>query len=380
MISAGSYLLSALLLAVLVLSLGFSAVRLRQRLMPEWEGAPARLVEAIVGVALLIWLAELLGVVSLLYAWTLVGASVALAVGIAFASGPGWGRSGRVSPRGSRLSPSGQGEKQDAASYRTTRLLDNQGQRPGGTPPFARRPEGYVPRRRRCRCGCLRALGPDDGGCAEQRDLQLRFPLVPPAVRGGHGSEPLRHRLALHRDRLHQLVLPAELGAAARRRDPDHASRHAVAVPQLRLAGDRLSRCLVRRQAVRAWAADRGRCWGAARVSHACGARAGSCQERSDGRSTAPRRHRDPGHRCMAAVISRGWRGGGVPGGRGVLFFAPTTISDGRTTPRRKTQHPPGTPPPRQDPRPKCSRWLSRGWRPASQLERSQRLSQWPPH
>ncbi len=41
--------------------------------MPAWEGAPARLVEAIVGVALLIWLSELLGVVNLLYAGALVG-------------------------------------------------------------------------------------------------------------------------------------------------------------------------------------------------------------------------------------------------------------------------------------------------------------------
>ena len=45
MVSAGSYILSAVLLAVLVLSLGFSAVRLRQRLMPELgggAGAPGR--------------------------------------------------------------------------------------------------------------------------------------------------------------------------------------------------------------------------------------------------------------------------------------------------------------------------------------------------
>jgi hypothetical protein len=97
-VSAGSYILSAALLAILALSLGFSAIRLRQRLMPDWEGAPARLVEAIVGVALLIWVSELLGVVGLLYAGTLVAASVALAGAIGLASGsrggPGW--AGRV--------------------------------------------------------------------------------------------------------------------------------------------------------------------------------------------------------------------------------------------------------------------------------------------
>jgi hypothetical protein len=97
-VSAGSYVLSAVLLAALVLSLGFSAVHLRQRLMPDWEGAPAHLVETILGVALLIWLSELLGVVNLLYAGILVCASLALAVGIALTLGPrgGPGGSGRM--------------------------------------------------------------------------------------------------------------------------------------------------------------------------------------------------------------------------------------------------------------------------------------------
>ncbi len=84
MVSAGSYILSAVLLVVLALALGFSAVRLRRQLMPDWEGAPAHLVEAILGVALLIWMSELLGLVNLLYAGTLVAASVVLAAAVAF--------------------------------------------------------------------------------------------------------------------------------------------------------------------------------------------------------------------------------------------------------------------------------------------------------
>ncbi|HKB52124.1 MAG TPA: hypothetical protein VKC63_11955 [Solirubrobacterales bacterium] len=125
MVSAGSYILSAALLAVLVLSLGFSAVRLRQKLLPAWDGAPAHLVEVIAAVALLIWLSELLGVVNLLYAGSLVAASVVLAGGIALASGAGGrqGWPGRVlgfSPGGSSLSSSGRGEKQDAAPDRAT--------------------------------------------------------------------------------------------------------------------------------------------------------------------------------------------------------------------------------------------------------------------
>ncbi len=120
MVSAGSYVVSAVLLAVLVLSLSFSAVLLRRRLLPEWEGAPAHLVDAIVGVALLIWLSELLGVLNLFYAWALVAASVALAAGIAFATERGG--AGGPSPAAGffaarvSLSPSGLGEKHDAAT------------------------------------------------------------------------------------------------------------------------------------------------------------------------------------------------------------------------------------------------------------------------
>jgi hypothetical protein len=83
-VSAGSYILSALALAALLLSLGFSAVRIRQRLLPEWEGAPARLVESIVGVALLIWLSELLGTLHLLHTWSLIASSLLLAGAIAW--------------------------------------------------------------------------------------------------------------------------------------------------------------------------------------------------------------------------------------------------------------------------------------------------------
>jgi hypothetical protein len=84
LIGAGSYLLSAAALAALVLSLAFSAIRLRRHLIPDWEGAPARLVEAILAIAILIWLAELLGTVSLLYAWTLVALSLLVAGAIAW--------------------------------------------------------------------------------------------------------------------------------------------------------------------------------------------------------------------------------------------------------------------------------------------------------
>ncbi len=79
MLSLGSYLLGVAQVALVAISLGFSAYRLRQRLLPDWEGAPARLVEAIAGVALLLWLSEILGTLGLFYAGALVGASVLVA-------------------------------------------------------------------------------------------------------------------------------------------------------------------------------------------------------------------------------------------------------------------------------------------------------------
>jgi hypothetical protein len=120
-VSAGSYILSVILLAVLVLSLGFSAVRLRRWLMPEWEGAPGHLVEGVLGVALLIWLSELLGVVDLFYAGPLVAAAVLLAAAVALgprvlSGGGGAGASLGFSPEALRaVRGRGGGEKQDAA-------------------------------------------------------------------------------------------------------------------------------------------------------------------------------------------------------------------------------------------------------------------------
>jgi hypothetical protein len=80
-VSAGSYVVGALALVVVGGAIGFTAYRLRQRLLPGWLGAPARLIEAVVGIALLIWLGELLGTFSLFYDWVFVGAS--LLIGIA---------------------------------------------------------------------------------------------------------------------------------------------------------------------------------------------------------------------------------------------------------------------------------------------------------
>jgi hypothetical protein len=90
MVSVGSYAVSALALVVVGASIGFTAFRLRRRLIPGWEGAPARLVESVVALALLIWLGELLGTFGLFYAWTFVGASLLIVVlTVAFLPGGG---------------------------------------------------------------------------------------------------------------------------------------------------------------------------------------------------------------------------------------------------------------------------------------------------
>jgi hypothetical protein len=75
MVSLGSYLLGALQLALVVGPICFSAYKLRQKLLPTWHGAPARLVESITAVALIIWISEILGTVGLFYAGTLIAAA-----------------------------------------------------------------------------------------------------------------------------------------------------------------------------------------------------------------------------------------------------------------------------------------------------------------
>ncbi len=99
MLSLGSYLLGAAEVALVALSLGFSAFRLRQRLLPAWEGAPGRLVEAIVAVALLVWISEALGTFDLLYAGALVGVSALVALATALLPEGG---GGARAPRGAK--------------------------------------------------------------------------------------------------------------------------------------------------------------------------------------------------------------------------------------------------------------------------------------
>jgi len=83
MVDFGSYLLGAAQLALVALSAGLSAYLLRRRLIPGWDGAPARLVEAVVAVAIVVWIAEVLGTLGLLYAGLVAAAGVAVAGAVA---------------------------------------------------------------------------------------------------------------------------------------------------------------------------------------------------------------------------------------------------------------------------------------------------------
>jgi len=95
MVDLGSYLLGVAQLAVVLLSLGFAAFRLRARLLPCWSGAPARLVEIITGVALLVWIVEILGTFHLFYPGAVVLASVLVALA---ALAPAGGAVGGTAP------------------------------------------------------------------------------------------------------------------------------------------------------------------------------------------------------------------------------------------------------------------------------------------
>jgi len=85
-VSAGSYLVGVLLVAIVVASLALAAVLIRRMILPAQSGAPARLAEAVIGIATLVVAAEALGAVGSLRRGALAGlcAAVALATVMAW--------------------------------------------------------------------------------------------------------------------------------------------------------------------------------------------------------------------------------------------------------------------------------------------------------
>lgn len=74
--SAGGYLLGLALLALILAPLAAGAVRARARLLPGWDGAPARVAEAVMALGALVVIAELLGTVGLFHEAALIPASL----------------------------------------------------------------------------------------------------------------------------------------------------------------------------------------------------------------------------------------------------------------------------------------------------------------
>ena len=83
--SVADYLGGVVGLAAIAVPIGFAAVRLRASLLPGWEGAPARLVEAVLGASLITILLELLGAFGILEPLIIVLASIAVGAGAHFA-------------------------------------------------------------------------------------------------------------------------------------------------------------------------------------------------------------------------------------------------------------------------------------------------------
>jgi hypothetical protein len=78
----GAYLAGVAELGAIAIALGFAALRVRGRMLPAWSGAPARLAELIVGLALLVWATEALGAIGVLSEVALVALCVVLGLGI----------------------------------------------------------------------------------------------------------------------------------------------------------------------------------------------------------------------------------------------------------------------------------------------------------
>jgi hypothetical protein len=75
-LSAGEYLLGVAELGAIAVALALGAVRVRRRMLPGWSGAPAHLVDALLGLAALLWVCELVGAVGLYREWAVVAGCV----------------------------------------------------------------------------------------------------------------------------------------------------------------------------------------------------------------------------------------------------------------------------------------------------------------
>jgi dolichol kinase len=81
-VTFGEYLFGVIGLAAVAIPMGMGGLRLRRRLLPGWNGAPARLAETVLAVALLTVLLELLGAVGILVPAVLIPAALLVGLGV----------------------------------------------------------------------------------------------------------------------------------------------------------------------------------------------------------------------------------------------------------------------------------------------------------
>jgi hypothetical protein len=91
MLGPGRYLLGVVELAALVGFAWLGASRLRSRLLPRFEGAPAHLATGALALAVLIWAAEALGTISLFKPAPYVLLVLAIGLGLRLCVSPGGG-------------------------------------------------------------------------------------------------------------------------------------------------------------------------------------------------------------------------------------------------------------------------------------------------
>jgi hypothetical protein len=81
-VSFGDYLFGVVGLALVAVPMAMAGVRLRRRLLPGWEGAPARLAETVLAVAVLTILLQLLGAFGILIPAVLIPAALLVGLGL----------------------------------------------------------------------------------------------------------------------------------------------------------------------------------------------------------------------------------------------------------------------------------------------------------
>ena len=259
-------------------ALALAAVALRRRSLRDWTGAPARLAEAVIGLAVLIGILEVLGAVGLFELGPIVIAARA-----------------RAARAGGLAAPTSAGRRHHHEDPRR-----------------AAHRAGAARRRHRDR-----RVGRAHDPVLRRRHPRVRLALVPPPV-GGELRADREHRVAaVHRRRVPDAVLSRHRGDAARARDRAARARHAVARPQPGVArADAAGRVLHRPPARRRRRHDDRR---GARDGHDDdGLLAGRRRRQRRGRGVLPARgggaadDRVPSARRARAGGGRGGPGGGT--------------------------------------------------------------------